>query len=363
MFGVKHRRAHGLWRAVGVLNVVAAVSGSLAVGSWSAVAQDEGAVALDEVVLKNGSRILGSITSTRDGVVTVETDFAGTLEIGIDQIAGVSTAEPVVLQLSDESVIRDQPLRIDNQQLMVTTGSGAAQAYALDQLLLVNPDPWELGEGYRWTGLLSFALAMQRGNTETDELDFRLESIWRSLEDRYTFRGWGEYDETSGTKSAENWTVIGKYDYFVSDANYWGFNIQAEHDKFADLDLRYRLGPYYGHDFYTKPVFTFSAEAGLSYVNEDFIVAEDRDYPAASWNFHMTSNYLNGESLLYFDQIGLWNLDETSDVIINSTFGLSYPLLWDIEGAAEVVLDYDAGAVEGVDELQQTYRLRIGYRW
>jgi putative salt-induced outer membrane protein YdiY len=342
--------------------VAAALSVPLAAGSGSATAGEAGAV-LDEVILKNGSRILGSITATRGGVVTVETDFAGTLEIGIDQIASLSTTEPVVVQLADESIIRDQPLRIDNQQLMVTTGAGAAQVYALDQLLLVNPDPWELGEGYRWTGLLSFAIAMQRGNTDTDEMDFRLESIWRSLGDRYTFRGWGEYDETSGAKSADNWTLLGKYDYFVSDANYWGFNVQAEHDKFADLDLRYRLGPYYGHDFYTEPVFTFSAEAGISYVNEDFIVAEDRDYPAASWNLHMTSNYLNGESLLYFDQIGLWNLDETSDVIINSTFGLSYPLLWDIEGAAEVVLDYDAGAVEGVDELQQTYRFRIGYRW
>ena len=362
MVGTGLRGTPGWGRALGVMIMVAAVlSGPLAFGSRPAAA-DEGVAALDEIILKNGSRILGRIKATRDDVVTVETDFAGTLEIGIDQIAALSTAEPVVVQLADESVIRDQPLRIDNQQLLVTTGSGA-QAYALDQLLLVNPDPWELGQGYRWTGLLSFALAMQRGNTETDEMDFRLESVWRSLEDRYTFRGWGEYDETSGAKSADNWTLLGKYDYFVSDANYWGFNVQAEHDKFADLDLRYRLGPYYGHDFYTEPVFTFSAEAGLSYVNEDFIVAEDRDYPAASWNLHMTSNYLNGESLLYFDQIGLWNLDETSDVIINTTFGLSYPLLWDIEGAAEVVLDYDAGAVEGVDELQQTYRFRIGYRW
>ena len=361
MLGAIHGRAPGCRRALAVAMAVAVIPGLLAAGSRTATAEEVAAV-LDEVVLKNGSRILGRITATRGGVVTVETDFAGTLDIGIDQVAALSTAEPVVVQLADDSVIRGQPLRIDNEQLMVTTGSGA-QAYALDQLLLVNPDPWELGEGYRWTGRLSFALAMQRGNTETDEMDFRLESTWRSIEDRYTFRGWGEYDETSGAKTADNWTLLGKYDYFVSDVNYWGFNIQAEHDKFADLDLRYRLGPYYGHDFYTEPVFTFSAEAGLSYVNEDFIVAEDRDYPAASWNLHMTSNYLNGESLLYFDQIGLWNLDETADVIINSTFGLSYPLLWDIEGAAEVVLDYDAGAVEGVDELQQTYRFRIGYRW
>ena len=44
---------------------------------------------LDEVTLKNGSRILGTLTDVRDGVLTVETDFAGTLSISADQVSAV----------------------------------------------------------------------------------------------------------------------------------------------------------------------------------------------------------------------------------------------------------------------------------
>jgi hypothetical protein len=105
------------------------------------------------------------------------------------------------------------------------------------------------------------------------------------------------------------------------------------------------------------------AELGLVYVNEDFIVAEDQDYPGANWNVHIKSNYLGGDSRLYLDHIGIWNLDETSDIILNTTFGLAFPLLFGLEGAAEVLLEYDSGAVEGVEELDETYKFRIGYTW
>ena len=35
----------------------------------------------DEVLLKNGSKIIGVVTASRDDVVTIDTGFAGTLSI------------------------------------------------------------------------------------------------------------------------------------------------------------------------------------------------------------------------------------------------------------------------------------------
>jgi hypothetical protein len=42
---------------------------------------------------------------------------------------------------------------------------------------------------------------------------------------------------------------------------------------------------------------------------------------------------------------------------------LAFPLLWSLEAAAEVLFEYDSGAVEGVDENDETYKFRIGYSW
>ena len=77
--------------------------------SAGAQAQDlpEGAeLPLDEILLKNGSRILGTVTSVRDGVVSIDTDFAGTLSIDSATVDSMRTKGSLVLQMADGSVIR-----------------------------------------------------------------------------------------------------------------------------------------------------------------------------------------------------------------------------------------------------------------
>lgn len=329
-----------------------------------AVSATEDAAPQDEILLKNGSRVIGTVTGSRDGVVTIDTDFAGTLSITAEEIQSIDTAGSLVVQMSDGQIFRDRPIAMKDDLIVITEGNGDQLSYAVTDILLINPEPWELGEGYKWSGLISFGWVTESGNTNTEELDYSLESVWRSVEDRYTIRFDGEYDEANDQKSADNWTVIGKYDYFLDDPSWYiGVNASAEADEFADLDLRYYVGPYVGHQFYEQAIFTLEGELGLAYVNEDFTTAEDQDYPGANWSVRMSSNYLGGDSRLYINHIGIWNLDVTTDIILNTTFGLAFPLLGSLEAAAEVLYEYDSGAVEGIEKLDETYRLRIGYTW
>lgn len=336
------------------------------VGSMRIQAQEAPApelIPLDEIVLKNGSRILGTVTGARDGVVVIETDFAGTLSIALDLISSTQTQGSQVVQLADGTVIRDQPLILENGRLQVSADSAEQLNYALADVLVLNPEPWELGEGYKPFGTVSFAYAMQKGNTETEDLDFRVESFWRSLRDRYTLKADASIDETNEEKTGENWRVSGKYDYFLQGNDYWGWILAAEQDEFADLDLRAYTGPYYGRQFYNEPILTLSGEVGVTYVTEDFIVAEDQDYLGALWDFHASSDYLGGDSILYIDHVGIWNLEQTDNLVLNTAFGLAFPLMGALEAAAELVLDYDSSVGDGVDKLDQIYRLRIGYTW
>lgn len=333
----------------------------LVLGTQTGLAEE--APPSDEIVLKNGSRVVGTVTGIRDGVVSVDTDFAGTLSVSMEQIESMKTSDAATLLLADDSLLEQQGIEVRNAELIVAEGTPAEKSYALDQLLVANPEPWETGDGYQSSGLVSFAFAVERGNSDTEELDYKLESYWRSLRDRYTLKMDGEIDEANDQKNADNWLVLGKYDYFLGENTYWGVNASAESDEFKDLDLRYLIGPYFGRDFLTDPQFTLTGEVGASYVNEDFIEAEDGDYPAANWYLRMTSDYLGGDSQLYLDQRGIWNLDTTSDVVVDTALGLSFPLLWSLEAAAEILWEYDTGAVENVEKLDETYRFRVGYSW
>jgi hypothetical protein len=318
---------------------------------------------IDRIELMNGSVLMGSFIDADDGEIIFETDFAGRLTIDQSKVASMDVESTVTLQLEDGSVVETQRILVADQTLTLRGQEDATYAYALDQLMRINPEPWELGEGYRHTGNASTALSIQRGNTVIDEFDYRVESRWRGLRDRFTLNLNGEVREANRERTAENWSVEGRYDRFQVGDYYWGMSAVFEENRFADLDLRTSVGPYLGRALFESTPFVLEVETGLSYVIEDFGEDVDREYVGFTWNLRSESRYFGTDSRLYVDHRGVKNLDERNALILNTTFGLGFPLLGRLQGATEVVLDYNSGAVEGTEELDQTYRFRLGYTW
>ena len=315
----------------------------------------------DRIELQNGSVIIGAFIDADKGKVTIKTDFAGALEIDQRLITSMNVQAPVTLQMEDGSLLETQGLRVADQTL--TLDQRPEASYALNQLLRINPEPWELGAGYRHTGMASTAFSVQRGNTDLNEIDYRVESRWRGLKDRFTARLEGESREARGARNAENWTLSGKYDRFQVGDYYWGVAASAKENRFADLELRATIGPYLGRSLFEKSPFVLEVETGLSYVTEDFGRAEDRHYVGLTWNLRSESDYFGNDSRLFIDHKGVKNLAEGKNLILNTTVGLGFPLIGRLQGATEVVLNYNSGAVAGTQELDQTYRFRLGYTW
>jgi putative salt-induced outer membrane protein YdiY len=321
-----------------------------------------GSTGTDRLEMSNGSLIIGRFVDADKGKVIFETDFGGTLSLDQTKIVSMEVNSDLRLQMKDGAIIATDTLKVADQTL--TLDQIPDSRYGLDQLLRINPEPWEVGRGYRHQGLASTAFSLQRGNTVLDELDYRLESRWRSLKDRYTFKVEGEVREANRERTAENWTITGKYDRFQVGDYYWGLAATAEENRFADLDLRTTLGPYVGRSLFEGTPFVLELESGLSRVNEDFgDDNDDRTYVGLTWSVRSESQYFGSDSRLYVDHNGLKNLSEQDNLILNTTFGLSFPLLGQVQGATEVVLNYNSGAVAGTEDLDQTYRFRIGYTW
>ena len=319
------------------------------------------AAVADRIELINGSVIIGTFVDADAGKVIVDTDFAGTLTLDQSKIASMQVATPVTLQLDDGTIVETAGIKVKDATLTVDENRKAY--YALDQLLRINPQPWELGTGYRHTGLASAAFSLQRGNTVLDEIDYKVETRWRGLEDRFTLKLEGEVREANRERTAENWMITGKYDRFQVGDYYWGLQASAEENRFADLNLRTSIGPYIGRSFLESTPFVLEVETGLSQVNEDFGEDENRSYVGLTWSVRSESDYLGADSRLYVDHKGVKNLAENENLILNTTFGMAFPLLGRLQGATEIVLDYNSGAVAGTEELDQTYRIRLGYAW
>lgn len=312
----------------------------------------------DRVVLRNGSILIGTVTDVAEGKVSLETDFAGTVELDQAQIVEMTVHSEHALQLADGRLLDAVPIEVREGELILQD-----EPASLADLQRIDPEPWELGKGYEWTGTASFALVIEQGNTDTEEADYRLNTRLTGLEDRYTLRAAGEIDRVNGVKNSSNWTVTGKYDRFLEEDWYWGGSGRLERDRFADLNLRSNLGPYVGRQLAWNDYADVELELGMSYIREYFIVREDNDYAGMVWTVDLTSDWFGDRFQPYFHQTGILNLQRTSNVVVDTTAGVTFPLVAKIIGSAEVLVEYDSSSAASVASVDQTYRFRLGYSW
>jgi len=318
----------------------------------------------DELLMKNGSRLVGTLVSASQSELVFDTPFAGEITITQGNIDVIVTDQNVTLMMEDGSIYRDKQIVSRDEELLITSDNQLPLTVDVVDIQLINPEPWMLGDGYKWFGQLNAALASERGNTDTDELDIDFESIWRSLEDRYTLRGNWEIDRTDGLKNKDKWKLQGKYDWFSQQDpdNYYGGQIQFEKDVFADLDLRSKVGPYIGRQFFESEPLTVHGELGIVYVDEQFKVARDDRYWGSSWEFRVSSGIIP-DMELYIHNDGILNFEDPSAMVINTIVGIGLPVIYGITAALEAKFEYDGGAVEGVDNMDETYKFKLGYGW
>lgn len=318
----------------------------------------------DELIMKNGSRLVGTLVSASQSDVVFDTPFAGKITLKQANIERIVADQKVTLMMQDGRVFREKQIVSREGRLLVMGKNEQPVVFDVLDIKLVNPEPWRIGDGYQWFGQVNSAVLSERGNTDSDQLDVALESIWRSIEDRYTVRGTWELDSVDGVQNKNKWNLQSKYDRFtVEDPdNYYGGQVIFDRDKFADLNLRTTIGPYIGRQFFETELLTMHAEVGLVFVEEDFYTAPDDDYWGSNWEVRLVSDILP-DTQLYLNADGVVNFDHLDRQLVNTTIGIRLPVIYGLTAGAEVKYEYDGGAVEGVDDLDETYNLRFGYAW
>jgi len=325
--------------------------------------------------------VYGEITDIHDGELYVKTEWMGDVTIQLSAITYLESDQDIELLTTEQEKLALSSLMVVDGEVVLEDGDNLA----LDELDIANPEEWEQGRGYRITGRVTSAIEYNRGNTETDKLNLDAESILESLRDRITLRA--DYEESSALvadtddagnqkvdadgnpikrsdDTADNWRVEGKYDYFLADPrNYLGMNLGFHHDSFSDIDRRTYASAYYGRKILTRDTLTFDAELGLSYVDTDFTVSEDDSYTGVNINLTGETQLFDSLVTLYFRQVNIINLESAEKSIYRTKVGLRFPLFLGLEAAAEASADYDGGAPEGKEKLDETLKFRIGYTW
>jgi putative salt-induced outer membrane protein len=223
----------------------------------------------DQVSLKNGDRLTGTIVKSDVKTLLIKTEFAGDVTIQWAAVDGINSTHPLHVGLSGGQVIvgpvttSDGKIQITTQTAgVVTTSKDAIQGirsdaeqaeYDASMERLRNPRLTDL-----WSGFLDTGLSLTRGNSDTLNFGLSGNAVRKSSRDTITAYASSIFanNGTSGTTTTTANSIGGglRIDLNVSKNLFvFGF-ADFYHNQFQQLDLRNVLGGGLGHHVInTKP--------------------------------------------------------------------------------------------------------------
>ncbi len=301
----------------------------------------------DQVTLKNGDRLTGTIVKSDAKTLLLKTDFAGDINLQWDAVTSIVSSQTLHLALKDGQTIVGTVATNDGKFEVATKETGPVAA-TKDAIVSVRNDAEQKAyddqiERLRhphltdfWSGLLDTGLSLTRGNSES--LTFSLSGKAARVTDRdkisvYTtsiFTDSAVNGVTSTTAHAIRGGVRG--DLNVSDKLFvFGFT-DFEYDQFQDLDLRNVVGGGLGYHVVKTKNTAFDVFAGGDF-DQDFFgaIAATPSTPAKA-----AVTRKNGEV----------DLGETSNAKINSrtTITEQFSLFPNVSSTGSYRFQFDATA-------------------
>jgi putative salt-induced outer membrane protein YdiY len=301
------------------------------------------------------------VVSLQEDKLVFETSYAGEITINWSEVANLRTDNKITVVLTDDTSIRGVAEPTEDREVTLKVDDIAEPvAVHLADVKSINP-PSE--PAVKWTIRLNSGLKRERGNTDTADYHLDGELVARTKQNRFTAYAEWDREEDNGKRTSNSALGSLKYDHFLTEKWYLYIAGHFEKDTFADLNLRSTLGGGAGYQIFETPKMNLSVEAGPSYVNEDYIEADDNSYTAGRWALNF-DRYLIEDRLQFFHRHMIFvSGEDTSDWFLNSRSGLRVPLYKRLNVTAQYNYDRDNNPSPGDEKEDKTYLLTLGYHF
>jgi Protein of unknown function, DUF481 len=238
----------------------------------------------DQVVLKNGDRLTGSIVSGDGKTLLLKTEFAGDVTIQWDAITAIESSENLNLTLKDGKRLSGKIVTQDGK-FEVAGASGAAPA-SKDAVVAVRNDAEQKTYDseaeklahpkltYFWSGLFDTGLALTRGNSATVSYTLAAKGIRETPRDKLTLYSTYIYanDDTSPPKrtTANSLRAGARFNYNLSPRTFVFGLADFETNELQNLDLRTVFGGGFGYHVIKTDTTVLDVFGGFSYDRDKF---------------------------------------------------------------------------------------------
>jgi putative salt-induced outer membrane protein YdiY len=239
----------------------------------------------DQVTLKNGDRLTGTIVKSDAKTMLIKTDLAGDVNVDWDAVTSIVSSQPLHLGLKDGQTVVGTVTTTDGK-LEVKTASTGEVAAPKDTVVTIRDDDEEKSYDAEvdrlrnphltdfWSGLLDTGLSVTRGNSATVAYNLSAKAVRLTSRDKISVYSTAVYasDDTTPPSRTTAHAIRGgiRGDFNVSDRVFvFGFT-DFEYDQFQDLNLRNVLGGGLGYHVIKTKNTTFDVFGGGDYEQEFF---------------------------------------------------------------------------------------------
>ena len=330
----------------------------------------------DVIVTKSGSTINGKIQGITGGKIKITTDFAGEIEVDQTHVETITTDEPIFVSFESGASYVGTLEGSGNKALKVNTQDGELST-SIDKI----QESWQPGTQSpaesrqaaeieklkrSWAHEAAFDLTGKSGNSDSSGVGMSFRATLKGPDDKLDFYSRANFEETDGSKSADDSRAGIDYTNQISSDWNWFVSSELGRDVIKDADLFVTTAAGFGYTFANTDTRFLNLRGGLGYRFENYSDFSSREeLSAASLDIGLEHK----ETLKWGKLVNRIKFTPTIE-----DFG-SYRLYQDTSidlplkakkysvrfGFAN---DYDAdAALSGKDELDTTYYIRMVLNW
>jgi putative salt-induced outer membrane protein YdiY len=322
---------------------------------------------VDMVTLKDGSVLYGEVLEMASGLLHIKSPAAGDIiKVKWSEISTLRISRPIPFHLKEGTVLmatveEGEPgmLRLKAEPMQGTL------AVPIDAVKSVNP---LVQAPVVYVGTITGGYSQSTGNSRLRSASVVGDFVARSEQLRLTINGRYVYGETENVITARNARGTIKLDFFLTKRLFWFASAYFEQDTFQDLKMRTALASGPGYQFIDRGDFdgifkdiTLYAEAGISYFNEDFRVAQDASSIRARWSMKFNWPMLEDRiTIFHFDEL-YPSLENINNYYLTMDNGVRFNLYKGFVFAAQVTTRYNSRPAPGTGDTDHLYLLNLGY--
>jgi len=147
----------------------------------------------DQVTLKNGDRLTGTVVKSDGKTLTLHTDAVGDVTIKVDAIQELKTDQELHVSMKDGKTVVG-PVTTTDGKIEIATKTGGTVEVPKDDVTVIRNDAEQTaydkslhpGLLHGWNGGANVGFSIARGNSQTENLALAFNAVHPTLKDKIT---------------------------------------------------------------------------------------------------------------------------------------------------------------------------------